>query len=147
VPDTALSTPAAVARRARALAALALPALVAICAAWGVLRVQMEDPWRGEGQRVAAYDRHLEPMRALLRACEITEVGFVVGPVRLARKSAHLLLTQYGLAPVLVVDTQARRFVVASFRAEDERQDVLDTSRMVLVESFPGGLALLRNDS
>jgi hypothetical protein len=89
---------------------------------------------------IAAFERHMAPLRDALRAQPT--VGYLPpgGSLEAPGGAAHLYRTRYTLAPVIVVNTLVQPLIIADGVADPSRLP----AGLEVVRDFGGGLLLLR---
>jgi hypothetical protein len=131
----------------RALGAVLLIGAVSILSL-GRLFVQISDfyPTAKSPDGVTEFESRFAGLRAILPAKGI--IGYItdegVDPAS-ADAQAELRLTQYAVAPVLVVNSPAHRFVIGNFHREVTTGALRDRG-FIVVQAFGNGIVLLQKE-
>jgi len=110
------------------------------------LRHRLDPPeWTPRQEEMSRSEIRFQLLRRALPANGI--VGYFAEPAPLDRSRdyrKHFYLTQYALAPLVVVDNTAPALVVGNFQSAVPELDVADPT-LVLVADFGDGLLLFRH--
>jgi hypothetical protein len=111
------------------------------------LRHRLDPPqWTASQDEMSRYEARFRLLRRALPAKGI--VGYFAEPERLDRikeHRKHFYLTQYALAPLVVVDNTAPALVVGNFHSAVPELDAADPT-LVLVRDFGDGALLFRHE-
>ncbi len=102
-------------------------------------------PGAAAHDEISRYEARFRPLRSALPPEGV--VGYLAGPRRLDRPFDDLkdfYLTQYALAPLIVVDTSDPPFVVGNFRPSSPEHTISDPT-LVLIRDFGDGVLLFRH--
>lgn len=102
-------------------------------------------PWAVAQDEISRYEARFRLLRSALPREGIA--GYLSEPWRPPHDLDWLkgfFLTQYALAPLVVVDGTAPPFVIGNFRSADPERDIADPT-LVLVRDFGNGVLLFRH--
>lgn len=124
--------------------------LFALLSSHLALRVALDPPpWVGTQDEISRYEARFRLFRSALPPKGV--VGYLAEPRRLDRPSDFdywkgFYLTQYALAPLVVVDSTAPPLVIGNFRSAGPELAAADPT-LVLVKDFGDGALLFRHQS
>jgi hypothetical protein len=99
---------------------------------------------RSEIAGVSAFESRMEPVKALVRPH--ATVGYLTDTLpQETTTAAEYYLTQYALAPRIVLNTLDQRFIVANFHLPEQEPANLGVKGLELVRDFGAGVKLYRN--
>ena len=106
-----------------------------------VFKAYSSNPAAGQ---TAVFQARFEEMRKALPPHGV--VGYITDAAPdEATRSLEYFLTQYALAPVVVVDDPNQALVVSNFHTARAANDLLSEKHLVLVRDFSNGVLLLRS--
>lgn len=123
--------------------------LFAVLSSRLALRVALDPPpWAGTQDEISRYEARFRLLRSALPPKGV--VGYLAEPRRLDRPSDFdyrkgFYLTQYALAPLVVVNSTAPPLVIGNFRSAGPELTAADPT-LVLVKDFGDGALLFRHE-
>lgn len=98
---------------------------------------------------ISLYERRFEGLKGVLPPRGV--VGYVsdhqARDIRFDAGSGDFYLTQYALAPLIVVYSLEPTFIVGNFRRSTPTADFLRSRNLILLKDFGNGVMLFRNES
>lgn len=99
---------------------------------------------RSEIAGVSAFERRLEPVKTLVRPH--ATVGYITDTrPEETTTTAEYYLTEYTLAPRIIVNSMDQKFIVANFHLPQQEPTNLGLKGLELVRDFGAGVKLYRN--
>jgi len=110
------------------------------------------DPYFPRWDRISQYEKRFEGLKKILPAHGV--VGYLshrqAQDIRFDAETADFYLTQYALAPLIVIYSSERELVIGNFRASGVDLEILtdkNLTLLTLIRDFGNGVMLFRHET
>ncbi len=107
------------------------------------------DPDFPRSDRISQYEKRFEGLKKILPTHGV--VGYLsdrqAQDIRFDNGTVEFYLTQYALAPLIVIYSSEREFVIGNFRASGVAPEIFTDNNLMQLRDFGNGVMLFRHET